>query len=99
MSCFDIDMPQLDVGQVPRHKFFVNCVNLSVNNANYEQNLQKLTHIAKFLRKICILRKSLCPLEPLRYFIANLILSQIYMILPTANITFLWAIIQKFATN
>ena len=39
----------------------------SANNANYEQNLPKLTHIAKFFRKLCnkwsnlhILRKSLC---------------------------------------
>ena len=61
--------------------FFLNCMYFSANNANCEHNLHRLTHIAKFLRKMCnkwsnlhILHKSLCaPFTsyPLHYFVAN----------------------------
>ena len=54
----------MDVVNEPRHdiccnrcdwrsrKFFVDCINFSVNNANCEQNLPKPTHIAYILRSL-----------------------------------------------
>ena len=32
--------------------YFVKCVNFSVNNPNFNSNIHKLTHTAKFLRKV-----------------------------------------------
>ena len=55
---------------------------------NYEQSLHKITHFAKFLRKMfnknvkfTHIALSLCILEHLRYFVANLVLSQFTLFL------------------
>ena len=80
-------------------KFFVNCVNFSVNNLNYEQNLHKVTHIAKCLHKMFnkwsnlhILHKSLCILEYLRYFVGNLILLRFTLTCVNCLGTTLWSL-------
>ena len=80
-------------------KFFVNCVNFSVNNLNYEQNLHKVTHIAKCLRKMYnngsnlhLLHKSLCILEYLRYFVGNLILLRFTLTCVNCLGTKLWTL-------
>ena len=62
------------------HNFFVNCGNFVSKQRESYQNLHKLTHTAKLLRKICnkwsnlhILRKKLCS-----FYAKCVIIGQIY---------------------
>ena len=74
-------------------------VNFSVNNLNYEQNLHRVTHIAKCLPEMYnkwsnlhILRESLCILKYLRYFVGNLILLRFTLTCVNCLGTKLWTL-------
>ena len=65
--------------------FFLNSVYFSANNAYCEQNLHRLTHIAKFLHKMCNTHTHIAFKSTFWsiYFVTNLILLRIYVFLRT----------------